>query len=434
MARKEPEGKLLQIGRRNIQEHRRGRAYYVRWWLKYELEDGEVAWRWSPSRAVHGKKAKAESEAEKYRQELELEIGKPKDDILISVWVDRFQAVRKAESLRDDSDLSPLTVTRDEDFLKRIKKACGGKTIKELTPGFIVDMYGQMLSEGESRNTVNRVHGKLRQVLDFAIYELSKNDTSLVMLNPCDMKLVKNKAKRPKNEEKEALTQEEALLLAKTILSERLSGFHVVVWLALFTGMRRGECLGLEWEDVDFKNGVINVRTQYGKEGRRKRPKTRESERAVAIDFGVVTFLTAWKRIQAEYFDSKDLEQSATSPVCNNTKGGFINPDVFSRWRREYFVKLGFGRFERLESYTDQRGARRQRKTGYVGKNLHTLRHTQSTLLIGGDLDVRTVQGRLGHSTPVMTLGYAHTISENDRRAARFIEELLGISHQRSAE
>ena len=76
-------------------------------------------------------------------------------------------------------------------------------------------------------------------------------------------------------------------------------------------------------------------------------------------------------------------------------------------------VGCGLGEFGPSVRYTDLTGRKRWRKGAYIGYNLHELRHTQATLLIGSGADIKTVQQRLGHSSASLTMDiYAHfTIS-----------------------
>ena len=118
------------------------------------------------------------------------------------------------------------------------------------------------------------------------------------------------------------------------------------------------------------------------------------------------------------------LEQDERTPVCINTLFKFMDPNTFNRWRRQYFADHGLGEFGPAVRYTDSTGRKRWRKGAYIGYNLHELRHTQATLLIGSGADIKTVQQRLGHSSASLTMDiYAHFIAQNDRVAANTIGE-----------
>ena len=135
--------------------------------------------------------------------------------------------------------------------------------------------------------------------------------------------------------------------------------------------------------------------------------------------------MSEWKMMQSDmFFGGGDVPGS--TPVCTNETGGFISPSAFDRWRRNYFVEHGLGTFDKEEAWYDRNGIKRYRRSGYHGYNLHELRHTQATLLIGKGADIKTVQNRLGHSTASLTMDiYAHAIEQNDQEAAEVIGGLL---------
>ena len=202
----------------------------------------------------------------------------------------------------------------------------------------------------------------------------------------------------------------------------------MAVWLALATGVRRGEALGLVWGNVDLVRKRIRIEKQLDSKGVRRDPKSHKSKRNLAIDDGTIAFLTEWKIMQSDlFYQGGDVPDDA--PVCSNdTDGAFISPAAFDKWRRAWFVDHGLGTFEKIEAWHDRNGVKRYRRSGYKGYNLHELRHTQATLLIGRGADIKTVQNRLGHSSASLTMNiYAHAIEQNDREAADTIGSVLGL-------
>ena len=190
--------------------------------------------------------------------------------------------------------------------------------------------------------------------------------------------------------------------------------------------MRRGEVLGLQWQDVDLDNKKLHIRHQYGSEKVLKAPKTSRSKRTISIDDSTVKFLKKWQKTQAEEFDKLLLKVKDTTPVCTNHMGEHTNPDNFNRWRRRFFVRIGFAHYKDVEEWTDKRGIKRQKYSGYVGPTFHALRHAQATLLVAGGVDPKTVQARLGHEQITTTLQiYAEALEENDEKAADFIGKLI---------
>lgn len=267
-------------------------------------------------------------------------------------------------------------------------------------------------------SALHKLHQKLSQVLKQAVKE------EIIQRNPCDLI---DDVKRPKAKERRSLTQEQAMQLAHDLKTSGRNGRIVAVWLALATGVRRGEALGLIWDDVDLVRKRIYIHKQLDSKGVRRDPKSEKSKRNLAIDDGTVQFLTEWMIMQSDlFFGGGDVP--GTTPVCTNETGGFISPAAFDKWRRNFFVEHGLGSFDKEEVWYDRQGIKRYTRSGFHGFNLHELRHTQATLLIGQGADIKTIQNRLGHSTASLTMDiYAHAIEQNDRTAADTIGGLLEL-------
>jgi integrase len=397
-------------GEGSIIEVERGHVYRIRLRIPPSEPGGKL--KWSPLRTIRGNKAAARSAIEQYRHELEAQLNNEFQGLTVGQYAREFQNRRKAMDT-----LSPLTLRRDELETDIIERYFAGTPIEIISTAGINEAYAKMRSkDGMSASAVHKVHAKLRQILKQAVRE------GILTNNPCD--LIED-IKRPPAKARRSLSKEQALKLASDIKAEPRSGNTVAVWLALATGVRRGEALGLIWDNVDLERGRIKVMKQYAADKKRRNPKSKTSQRNLAIDTGTVSFLREWKEIQRqELFDGNKV--SRNTPVCTNELGDFIDPDIFNRWRRNYFAKHGLGRFKKEESYTDRQGNKRIRRTQYEGFNLHELRHTQATLLIGSGTDIKTVQNRLGHSSASLTMDiYAHAIEQNDRDAAETIGEFL---------
>ena len=98
----------------------------------------------------------------------------------------------------------------------------------------------------------------------------------------------------------------------------------------------------------------------------------------------------------------------------------------YSRAFRLFAAKNGFGSFEGSREVVGSDGVKRTRYTGYSGLKPHELRHTQATLLVGANADIKTIQARLGHASPSTTLSiYSHFIEANDQKAASVLDDLL---------
>ena len=185
--------------------------------------------------------------------------------------------------------------------------------------------------------------------------------------------------------------------------SERLSP----LWhLLAMTGMRRGEALGLRWEDVDLDNGRLAVRRALIPIGAAvvvSEPKTARGRRSVALDPETVEAL---KRQAAQQLADQAEKADAwtdTGLVFTGEAGEAWHPDVVSRKFRQA-VKRSLLPVIRL----------------------HDLRHTHATLALRAGIHPKVVSERLGHATIAITLDtYSHAIQAMQEEAAALIAELV---------
>ena len=212
---------------------------------------------------------------------------------------------------------------------------------------------------------------------------------------------------------------------SKLVGLSHISGL-VAVRLMLATGMRRGETLGLTWEHVDFENQQITVMQSLNAQMVLKSPKTKKSVRTIAVDADTMAHLRKWKDFQKRALHlvmvedangkKRPVEQTPKTPVCCNCKGQLMQPRNFARWWGD----------------TEQKGYRDT--IGFPDLVPHELRHTQATMLLGNNVDVKTVQTRLGHASSSLTLDiYGHALPANDRAAADIMAHINGAPAEPSA-
>jgi integrase len=182
---------------------------------------------------------------------------------------------------------------------------------------------------------------------------------------------------------------------------------YPIVALALATGMRRGELLALRWEDVDLDVSTLKVERSLEESNRGlrfKAPKTKHGRRAIPLPPTAVEVLRAHRLRQLELRVA--LGQGKPEPgalVFCTVEGAPLAPDDLSRdwWRLTLTRKLPRVSF-------------------------HSLRHSHASALIAAGLDVLTISRRLGHGSPVVTLGvYGHMFRDTGRAAANAIEAVL---------
>ena len=176
--------------------------------------------------------------------------------------------------------------------------------------------------------------------------------------------------------------------------------------LAIATGMRQGELLGLKWSDIDWKRGLIYVRRQVyrvtGKGFVFEEPKTNSGRRIIFIGQSVLQSLSEhYQRQELEKVYYKDWQDNGL--VFPSTAG---TPMDQRNLLRDYAAALKLAGLEKIR--------------------FHDLRHTAASLMISHDIPINVVSRMLGHSRPSVTLDiYAHVYAGKQEEAARLMAELV---------
>jgi integrase len=193
--------------------------------------------------------------------------------------------------------------------------------------------------------------------------------------------------------------------------------FKVLFNIALYGGLRRGELIGLTWNDVDFQSNTININKSVAiinKQQTTKSTKTKSSERVIALPGSVMELLHYWKQEQTEY----------RLKLGNKWIGDNY---IFIQWNgKQMHLSTPYHTFKDiLDKYnatvTDER-------LKLPNIRFHDLRHTSATLLIASNTDIKTVSARLGHAQTSTTMNiYAHSYKKLDEVAADNLENIGSI-------
>jgi integrase len=287
---------------------------------------------------------------------------------------------------------------------KVLCNACHGQYISYNSAKAICDGLGlkfsnvfKITSKGKlSGNSILHYHHLISSILTTAV------QWQVITSNPA------KRIKPPKMERKEAayLDVEQARQLIELLENEPIQ-YKTAIILLLYSGMRRGELLGLEWRDFDFDNCTVCISrtSQYlpGKGVFTKGTKTSGSTRIIKLPKVILKLLHEYRKWQNEERLKVGSLWHDTDRLFTTWDGKPMRPDTLTQWF-ENFVK----------------------RHNLPPIHLHSLRHTNATMLIAAGEDVRTIAGRLGHSQTSTTLNiYSHVIQSADAKAARTIENLL---------
>ena len=362
------------------------------------------------TKTVHGTKKDAEVELAKFVTEVQNGLvvdGK-------SLTFSEFTEIWKRDY--GSKELAPSTYKRYCRILEtRLLPYFGHFYINKLKPTDIMRFYDLLSNDTQiirkknnngkktlrplSGKTILEHHRLLRAMLHKAVY------WQLIVANPAE-RVQPPKAKKPKRRYYDD-EQTKVLLENLETLSEDQIKYKVAIILTVFTGVRLGELMGLEWTDIDFKNGIVNINraSQYlaDKGVFTKVPKTESSIREVAIPDFVISLLDEYK---LWYEDQKSLYGELwtnSNRLFVQNDGKPMHPSTISKWFVKYIEQIGLPVI-----------------------NFHGLRHTNATLLISQNIDVAVVAARLGHAQITTTFNfYVHPIISHNRKAGNVLENLL---------
>ena len=253
---------------------------------------------------------------------------------------------------------------------------------KLLTTGRVDRVEAKGQPKGLSAKTVRNIHQILSSGLKLA------QEQRLILTNPAEGCALP----RVEHQEMKTLT---TVQLASFFREARESGVFELYYLELATGLRRGELLGLKWEDIDLERGDLRVRRQVSRingEVVEAPLKTKNAYRTLPLAEDTVSVLKEQRR------------KVGNSPwVFPSPNGGPISPDSVLHMLHRVLKRAGLPKVR-----------------------FHDLRHTFATLALQNGVDVKTVSGMLGHFSAGFTLDtYAHITSAAQRQAAQTMGSVL---------
>jgi integrase len=337
--------------------------------------------------------AKTKTEAEKALRQAMADADRglifEAESLTVSEYFDRWLI----DSVRDT--VRSTTFERYEQNSRlHIKPALGRLKLRKLTSAHVRGLYREKLDAGLSPRSVQYIHVTLHKALKQAEADglLRRNIAGTV------------KPPQVKKEEIRPLDARQVKDLFEAAKGDRLEALYV---LAVATGLRQGELLGLKWDDVDLDAGTLQVRRTLttAKGGPMLcPPKTKGSSRSVKLP------PTASEALRTHL--ERQLGEIDRAGSLWRENGLIFASEVGEPLDRRYITSH---RFKPL-----------LKRAGLQCFRFHDLRHTCATLLLSKNVNPKIVSEMLGHATIAITLDtYSHVLPNMQDSAAEAIEEAL---------
>jgi integrase len=300
------------------------------------------------------------------------------------------------------TNTAPRTYERYEDIVRiHLIPALGSLPLLTLQPQHIQKYYSQALESGRrdgkgglSALTVHKHHRILYESLRYGVKQ------GILIRNPAE-------AVTPPHGQSKELAIVGANRLQLILGAAKESPYYVLFFTLAYTGLRRGELLGLRWGDIDLEKATLSVvqTLQQLRNGEYifGEPKSKRSRRQIALSPSLV--ITLWeyrlKQEQARRLLGKPL--APTDLVFSHPDGRPFRPNSVTRALQVIAESIGL-----------------------KGIRLHDLRHAHATILLQQGVHPKIVQERLGHSSVATTLDiYSHVLPGLQEAAARRFDEGL---------
>jgi integrase len=270
--------------------------------------------------------------------------------------------------------------------------------LKTISPNTITDMFTKFELQPA---TCKKLYTILQSVFSYAV------DSRLIKESPCCSGVILPKKQYDAEQRKPFLSDVQAKELIKMLDNTGYSEFATIIKVLLYTGMRSGECLALQWEDIDFVNCLIHIRHNLADVGGKHwldTPKTKNSIRTIGLSDKLKEILLNHKEMQSEKIKAVGSGYKYPNLLFTSKTGDFKDRSQ---------LNTEFKRFIKNTEFSDI--------------SLHKLRHANATLLINAGVDLKLVSENLGHSDVAVTANiYAEVLESSKKKMADLVALNLG--------
>ena len=293
------------------------------------------------------------------------------------------------------SNLKKNTWSQYNHLLKEyVLPSFGNVKIRDLRPDQIQSLYDDLLAQGVGTWTVLKIHNVIQSAFSHA------TKTSLIPHNPASLTILP----REPTYEMKILDESQVSKMLVTAFGHRLEALYN---LAVTTGMRQSEILGLKWTDLDWVNQTLKIERQLvrpnGTQIQYAPPKTKFGKRTLSLGDQSIEVLRRHYDLQHEERMAQG-ERWVEHGLIFTTS---IGTPIHARNLIRYFKKI-------------------LNEAGLTEIRFHDLRHTAASIMLNHGIPVIVVSRRLGHARPSITLDvYGHLIPNMDEIAAQRIDELV---------
>lgn len=307
----------------------------------------------------------------------------------LKIWLDEYCV-----------SIKPRTKSLYENCIEyRIKPFLGSVKLQKLKPAMIQKFYNDALNGKQdnkkaiSPKTVKNLHGIVHKALQQAV------EIGYIKLNPAAVCVLPKVQKAKIN----PMDEQQTKLFIKAIANEPLRRLFLV---ALFTGMREGEVIGLTWDNVDLKNGTIYITQQLQRhdgEYKLMPPKNSKSRLIVPAPY-IMDILKEEQTAQKE-------NRLKAGPLWENKNGFVFTNAIGGHYSQQYVHK----KFKNVVQFIEMPSLR-----------FHDLRHTYAVAAIRAGDDIKTVSENLGHASVAFTLDiYGHVTDEMRQSSAERMQAYI---------